>query len=541
MLYNKVRIFSGLWIAAALFAGCASNVGEDTGAADSEQRRGAVDDLERICKRANRHDPNACQPYWYAEYYGNRDLAGAPVDVVGVPKIDFDWGHSSPSPKVPVDNFSARWTKSSWLPAGSYNFTVTADDGVRLYIDGRLVIDDWRVWSTRDVTANVELSEGVHTFQLQYFEAEGGAVAKLSVRRAQDSRAWFGEYFANPSLSGAPTTTRYDQDIHFEWGTGHPAPGLPADNFSVRWTRSFDVPAGRYRVHTRTDDGVRVYVDGSVVIDDWNVHSPVEHDADVDLGAGSHFVKVEYFEGGGGATAQVSFEPLDRACAPGQWRGEYFSTPRPGQGGSVRCDDKIDFDWAWGGPGIGHIGADDFSARWTKRAHFGAGEYTFNFDVDDRMVVKIDGREVVRVDHPAQGNKKIYVGEGEHEVVVEYEESWSTAHAKLDWVQGDCIRPGNVFSCTTPHLQDNGAWVRISQQTPEGAWREIRTSGSIHANGFVSFFGAEVDTCRYGAEGHPYLVEQYKQGRKTAEAVVNVKANADTFMPDFWGCPRSDK
>jgi len=61
------------------------------------------------------------------------------------PEINFDWGSSSPAPgAIGSDRFSVRWTRTLDLPAGQYRFAVTADDGVRLWINGHPLIDAWR-------------------------------------------------------------------------------------------------------------------------------------------------------------------------------------------------------------------------------------------------------------------------------------------------------------------------------------------------------------------------------------------------------------
>ncbi len=81
--------------------------------------------------------------------------------------------------------------------------------------------------------------------------------------------AWYAEYFANRDLSGSPALTRYDDTLHFEWGTGSPGDPVPSDNFSARWTRDEWFETGTYRFSYRSDDGIRIWVGNTLVLDDW--------------------------------------------------------------------------------------------------------------------------------------------------------------------------------------------------------------------------------------------------------------------------------
>ena len=60
---------------------------------------------------------------------------------------------------------------------------------------------------------------------------------------------------------------RFDPNINFDWSTGSPAPLLPVDHFTVRWTRVLNLAAGLYQIDVTVDDGVRVYIDNSIVMD----------------------------------------------------------------------------------------------------------------------------------------------------------------------------------------------------------------------------------------------------------------------------------
>jgi hypothetical protein len=123
---------------------------------------------------------------------------------------------------------------------------------------------------------------------------------------------FLGEYFASKDLSGTPAHTRTDGEINFDWAMGEPAPGLPADSFSVRWTGTIGpVATGGEAVFAVTaDDGVRLWVNDQLVVDQWVDQAATEWTAAVDMKAGkSYEVKVEYFENAGNAICQLLWQP----------------------------------------------------------------------------------------------------------------------------------------------------------------------------------------------------------------------------------------
>jgi hypothetical protein len=104
---------------------------------------------------------------------------------------------------------------------------------------------------------------------------------------------------------------RTDSTIDFDWGGGAPHEGMNQDYFSIRWT-GFMKPehSGTYSIHTVTDDGVRLWVGDELLIDDWNPHPPKENSANVNLQAEEYYpIKMEFFEGGGGAMARLLWTP----------------------------------------------------------------------------------------------------------------------------------------------------------------------------------------------------------------------------------------
>lgn len=109
------------------------------------------------------------------EYYSNQSLSGSPVFTRTDSAVNFDWGDGSPGGGIPTDFFSARWTTTTNFPSGgAYQFTLIADDGSRLFIDGKLVIDRW-VNSGPALSYIANLAPGDHQFVIEYYESAGGA------------------------------------------------------------------------------------------------------------------------------------------------------------------------------------------------------------------------------------------------------------------------------------------------------------------------------------------------------------------------------
>jgi hypothetical protein len=114
------------------------------------------------------------------------------------------------------------------------------------------------------------------------------------------------EYFNNRTLSGTPVLVRCESaPLTHDWGHGSPASEVNADNFSVRWTGQFSFPAGSHTFIARADDGVRVSVGGTRIIDAWRDQSATEYRATRTLPAGEHTVVMEYYENTGRAVAQL--------------------------------------------------------------------------------------------------------------------------------------------------------------------------------------------------------------------------------------------
>lgn len=125
-----------------------------------------------------------------------------------------------------------------------------------------------------------------------------------------------GEYYnrtnanfnVEPGGADTPTLVRADATINFDWGNGSPGGGVNNDNFVVIWTGTFTAPeTGNYRFETRSDDGVRLRVNGNTVIDRWVDQGPTSYEtADIPLTAGQSYpIRFAFYERSGGAYARL--------------------------------------------------------------------------------------------------------------------------------------------------------------------------------------------------------------------------------------------
>lgn len=395
--------------------------------------------------------PYHADPSWRASYWNNLSLSGTPALERSEVTLNHDWGAGSPNAIVRADSFSARWTRYLLLSEGTYRFTATSDDGIRVWVDGELIIEEWNDHPAKTVSAEKSLSGGHVWVVVEYYEHQGLATARLTWEPLTVSgKEWRGEYFDNVTLSGTPVLVRGDAQIDFDWGIASPSPGtLGADRFSVRWTRTLRLAAGRYRFKMTVDDGGRLWVNNHLLLESWKDQPATTYTDEIYLPGGDVPVTMEYYEDGGQAVARLAWELATTTPTTHGWRGDYFNRLSfTGTPALARDDAKIDFDWGTGSPASGLVQADGFAVRWKSTLDLVAGRYRFLMTVDDGGRLWVDGHLLIDVWHDQAA--QTYSGEIELSgdpvpVVMEYYERAGLAVARLSWsrIDGESA-PGTV-------------------------------------------------------------------------------------------------
>ena len=261
------------------------------------------------------------------------------LNLMGIPVSQF--GLDAFAAWQPYENTSACWNPLAttyhveWFPAGTgCTETIFNDHGVRNYSSkycGELATARTLLYSgsgsyykpIRDMLSQVSFNwQSLHDSIKLWVGSEAYATSITNEwQTLWNNRGgtgdcpttisdWKGEYWNNRTLSGNPILCRNDGSVDFDWGGGGPGNGVPNDNFSARWTRNWDFTQGRYRFHLRGDDGIRLWVDGNLIIDQWKDQPSTEYTADIDLSGGSHSLKVEYYENGGGASVALWWDSI---------------------------------------------------------------------------------------------------------------------------------------------------------------------------------------------------------------------------------------
>lgn len=196
------------------------------------------------------------------------------------------------------------------------NFTANASDSdgsiskVEFYVDGGKVGED----TLAPFAFNWTAAGGIHTCHAVAIDNSLGTATSLPITIFVTTPVTQGlkaEYYNNRFLANPLAFTRIDSTVNFTdaGGTWVNFGGVGLDNFSVRWTGQVrPTSTGTYTFFTNSDDGVRLFVNGQTIVNNWTDHGPTENSGTINLTAGQLYtVTMEFYENGGGATAQLSW------------------------------------------------------------------------------------------------------------------------------------------------------------------------------------------------------------------------------------------
>ena len=261
-----------------------------------------------------------------AQYFHNDDFTG--LADTRVEPISHNWATTSPGAGIDADTFSVRWT-GQVQPAYSqqYIFTTVSDEAVRVWVDGQLIIDDWAPHSTHIANGIITLQAG-QLYDICVDYREGVGAARMELFWSSNSQVYqsvpSSRLYASPagllgnySDSSGHTNRQIDAAIDFNWGTAAP-PGLTTDHFQATWTGRLQANYSElYQFATTSDDGVRLWIGGELVIDNWTTHSVTQDIGAKWLEAGKWYdIKLEYFEETGAAQVNLKWSS-DRQTGAG--------------------------------------------------------------------------------------------------------------------------------------------------------------------------------------------------------------------------------
>ena len=253
--------------------------------------------------------------------WGAGDWAYVGYDLGSVKQVQELWNYGDQAYRYSVQLFDANWNQTGWYDCN---------------VNGSVL--GWQGCNIPDTNAR-------YVYARYRTNTSGSWVQELDIYGDNPSPgipvgAYRGTYFSDRNLT-TQAFQRQDAAINFNWGTGGPGTGVGADNFSVRWEGDWNFStAGTYRFSTTSDDGSRIYVDNTLVVNHWSDHGATTLTGDIQLTAGTHRVRVEYYEAGGSASANVSWTRLSSGT-PGSG-----GIPNPPSGWVIDLDDNFDtLDW----------------------------------------------------------------------------------------------------------------------------------------------------------------------------------------------------
>ncbi|WP_407269360.1 PA14 domain-containing protein [Radiobacillus sp. PE A8.2] len=448
---------------------------------------------------------------WVAYYFNNKELKGNPINAKTIiansnGNLVQNIGQASPMSNVNKDFFSASYTTAKRIEAGEYKITASADDGVRVLIDGELIIDRFSPSSYREDTAKVNLENingsDIHWIEVQYFDNTGDSKLKLDIEEySTPKNVWTGELFSNKELKGIPVLVEGTSELNYDWGSASPHVSIPANEFSASFKKVFSTSSGSYRhFEVLSDDGVRVYLDDELIIDSWKNGSYTSKGSTKRyLEAGQHTLRVEYFDNEGDAALRLNEYPV-------------FNETK----------ESIRYNWGKSNPQTG-FPVDHFHALFDQSRDFDGQEYFLQTFADDGIRVNVDGQLRINRWSNNRGVNRAILGplSGNHSVTTEYYENTGDAA-----VYSDIVPFGKwlTYFYNNTDLSGNPVNAKIVTENPDGTLTQNYENSPIEKVNADQFSASYVTAKRL--EAGDYII------RTTADEDIKVILDG-TVVADY--------
>ncbi len=343
--------------------------------------------------------------YWNFNVVGNGNAfpGGAPNRIQVDATVDFDWGSGAPASGINADDFAVRWDGMLEAPqSGNYIFSTQSDDGVRLWINGVLRIDNWTQHSpTWNDSVSISLNAGQrYAVRMEMFERGGGAVARLYWRKPSDIAAGI-------ARNVIPQAQLFSQVSPTVVAVVQPC----GDLRTVRVTFSRPMTGGNggdsaerrqnYDIDGSAPSGINI-IDATLEADQQTVALTLNKDL---IAGNSYTLEVKDVAASDGV--EMVPNPTSVVFVAGQGNGltaSYWNFDVVGSGNAfpsgpathVRQDAPVDFNWATSSPVPGIVNADLFAVRWDGFVEApSTGDYTFWTQSDDGVRLWVNGNLVV--------------------------------------------------------------------------------------------------------------------------------------------------
>lgn len=381
------------------------------------------------------------------------------------------------------DKFAIQFTSFIEVPeSGDYTFYTTSDDGSKLYINDKLIVNNDGLHGAQERSGKVQLTKGTHAIRVEYFEGSGGEILEVKYsgpgiqKQLIPNKVLKGSHKVDePDLSLPPGQSGYVQGLSYAYyeGTWYDVPDFsklkpikvgtvanfdlsPAnkkDFFGIVFEGSINiVKSGEYTFYATSDDGNHLYINNKKVVDNGGMHGKKEASGKIYLEAGMHDIKVAYFESKGDEVLEVRYAGpgIQKQLIPSNIlltkTGDNGPKPeKPGQPDLKKGLTYAYYEGTWYDvPDFsklkpiktGTVANFDLSPA-SKKDFYGfvfegkinitkSGEYTFYAASDDGNHLYINNKRIVSnggMHSRTEKSGKVYLDAGMHDIKVTYFES----------------------------------------------------------------------------------------------------------------------